>query len=58
MQNLLKKYEEPPKNIFFAQLFGIADHITYTLARDGYPVYKYMPYGNTHILIPYLCRRA
>ncbi|RHZ80582.1 hypothetical protein Glove_134g35 [Diversispora epigaea] len=42
----------------FGQLYGMSDHITYTLASYGYPVYKYVAYGKINEVIPFLIRRA
>jgi proline dehydrogenase len=42
----------------YAQLLGLADHLTIQLKRQGYPVYKYLPYGPTTTMVPYLIRRA
>lgn len=36
----------------------MADFITYSLADKGYRTSKYVPFGETDIMIPYLCRRA
>ena len=44
--------------IFFAQLFGMSDHISYNLAKQGFNVLKYVPYGPISDVIPYLIRRA
>jgi len=46
------------KRIHFSQLYGMSDHISYTLAGMGYNVTKYMPYGKVKQVIPYLIRRA
>ncbi|MFP4288230.1 MAG: proline dehydrogenase family protein [Bacteroidota bacterium] len=44
--------------IFFSQLTGMSDHISYNLAYHGYNVAKYLPYGPLKLAIPYLIRRA
>lgn len=45
-------------NIYFSQLFGMSDHISYNLARHGYNISKYLPFGPVEATIPYLVRRA
>jgi proline dehydrogenase len=44
--------------IYFSQLYGMSDHISYNLAADGYKVSKYVPYGPVKEVLPYLIRRA
>lgn len=44
--------------IWFGQLFGMSDHITYNLAAKGYNAVKYVPYGPVRDVMPYLIRRA
>ncbi|MBK5286103.1 MAG: proline dehydrogenase family protein [Bacteroidia bacterium] len=45
-------------HIWFAQLYGMSDHISYNLSRAGYNVAKYVPYGKIESVLPYLIRRA
>lgn len=50
-----------PKNhrhIYFSQLYGMSDHISYNLVKNGFNVAKYVPYGPVTGVLPYLFRRA
>lgn len=53
-----KGIDKSNKRIYFAQLLGMSDHISYTLASEGFNVAKYVPYGPVKEVIPYLFRRA
>ena len=44
--------------VWFAQLLGMSDNISYNLAKQGYNVAKYVPYGPIDSVMPYLFRRA
>jgi len=46
------------EKIFFGQLYGMSDNITYYLASENYNVNKYLPYGPVKDVVPYLARRA
>jgi proline dehydrogenase len=45
-------------HLVFCQLYGMSDNLTFNLAKEGYNVAKYVPYGPIKDVIPYLIRRA
>jgi proline dehydrogenase len=53
-----KKLPNNHHHIWFSQLYGMSDHISYNLAKKGYNVCKYVPYGPVESVLPYLIRRA
>ncbi len=53
-----KSIASSDKRIYFSQLLGMSDHISYNLSLNGYNVAKYVPYGPVKEVLPYLIRRA
>jgi len=60
LMELAKKHKiaSNDKRLWFGQLFGMSDHISYNLAKEGYNVAKYLPFGPVRDVMPYLIRRA
>ncbi len=53
-----KGLSENDKKVWFGQLYGMSDHISYNLSDGGYNVAKYLPFGPVRDVMPYLIRRA
>ncbi|MCS4434348.1 proline dehydrogenase family protein [Aquiflexum gelatinilyticum] len=60
LTELISKYGINPSDdsVYFAQLYGMSDNISFNLAKAGYNVVKYVPYGPVEKVMPYLSRRA
>lgn len=60
LTELMEKYgvAKNHPNVFFAQLYGMSDNISFKLSKEGFNVAKYVPYGPVEKVMPYLFRRA
>jgi len=60
LMELIEKYKlsRTDTRIWFGQLYGMSDHISYNLAEKSYNVAKYLPFGPVRDVMPYLIRRA
>ena len=58
--NWMDAHDVSPKHphVWFSQLYGMSDNISFNLAHAGYHVAKYLPYGPVKDVVPYLMRRA
>ena len=54
IKNKIKKNDQ---KVWFSQLYGMSDNISFALAKNGYNVAKYLPFGPIKEVIPYLIRR-
>ena len=60
LTELMEQHGLNPRDerVWFAQLLGMSDNISFNLANAGYNVVKYVPYGPVQSVMPYLLRRA
>ena len=54
----LKGLRTNDDNVWFGQLYGMSDNISYNLASRNYNTFKILPFGSVKNLMPYLIRRA
>ena len=54
----LKGIEPKHPHVYFSQLLGMSDNLSFNLSNAGYNVAKYVPYGPVKAVLPYLFRRA
>jgi len=52
-----RKVDPSDNRVWFSQLYGMSDHISFNLAAAGFNVAKYVPYGPVRYVLPYLMRR-
>ena len=53
-----KKISHKNPHVYFSQLLGMSDNLSFNLANAQYNVAKYVPYGPIKAVLPYLFRRA
>ncbi len=60
LMELIEKHglKKNDQRVWFGQLLGMSDHITFNLAKAGYNTSKYLPFGPVKDVMPYLIRRA
>ncbi|PID92116.1 MAG: proline dehydrogenase [Bacteroidetes bacterium] len=55
---LERKMDPADKRVWFSQLYGMSEHISFNLSAAGFNVAKYLPYGPVRFVLPYLMRRV
>ncbi len=60
LAQLLDEHHIPHNHphVYFAQLLGMSDNLSFNLSDSSYNVAKYVPYGPVKAVLPYLFRRA
>lgn len=58
LQAMQDFHVSPSQGVYFGQLLGMSDNITFNLGNSGFKAYKYVPYGKVNEVMPYLIRRA
>lgn len=53
-----KGISKDDSRVWFGQLYGMSDHLTFNIASEGYNAAKYIPFGPVKDVMPYLIRRA
>lgn len=58
--NLMQKFgiDRQSGKVWFGQLYGMSDHISFNIVREGFLSLKYVPFGPVRDVMPYLIRRA
>ena len=54
----LKNLKSNDSSVWFGQLYGMSDNISFNLASKNFNTFKILPFGSVRNLMPYLIRRA